>query len=432
MGCSAVLDLLGSVGVSRTEGLRAMHSDLAVLENVNGYDATLRAAASIERAGVGQYTFCLPDVLIDRAGRVRFTEVNTSNAAITFPHLADGPRVAHMCDTLFGRRRPTGDGAVVLVPRSPDTTLGPEIKLRAIHMAAHLEDAGVEAHVRDASDDHLPGSGLTVVSGTIPQIVPLLAREGPTLRFRGREVSFFNNQNLIAALARHEGSDLSLLLAELDPDVIHEGTSMAVIGLDKGIQQRLAQGTGIEPVASRQGAGAAETVEIALEMAQEFGGSVVKPDAASGGTAVIMVDPLHRRDEVEAMVQGAAGTLAAKYGEGWERTCTMRVYEFVDAVPARRRDGAAFRWDLRVEVLARPDTTTITPIIARTCPEPIGRRISAASAMTNLTGRARGANERLSPAELLRRTGVDPSVFDELADGVRRWLDHALASAAVS
>jgi hypothetical protein len=118
--------------------------------------------------------------------------------------------------------------------------------------------------------------------------------------------------------------------------------------------------------------------------------------------------------------------MAAKYGDGWEETCPMRVYEFVDAMPAVSADGREFRWDMRVEVLARPESMTITPIIARTCPEPVGPAITPASAMTNLTGRARGENERLSPRELLRRTGLDDAVYEPIVDGLARWVHNAL------
>jgi hypothetical protein len=428
MVASATLELFGAFGVGRCEALSALHTDYANLEGVNTYPDHLCAGRTVACAGVGEYTFCLPDVLVDVFGNFRFTEVNTSNGGLTFTHHADAPRVEHQLDTLLARERPLIDGAVILVPRSPDTSLAPEIILRAQHFGAVLrERIGIEVHVRDASNA-LPATGVTVVTGTIPKIVPELASEGAGLAFRGRPVSFFNNQNLLAALARREGRDLEELLDALAPGLIHEGTAMAKIGMNKALQQTLAEGTGIKPVVVRSGTGLDETVELALEMAASYGGAVIKPDAASGGTCVVMVDARHTRAEVERMLLEGAEKMLAKYGDGWAQTCPMRVYEFVDARPAVHPvTGEAFRWDMRLEVLARPSETLVTPVLARTCPEPIGDLITPGNSMTNLTGRVRGQNERLSPAELFERIGLSDDRLDALAAAVHRWVVNALA-----
>jgi hypothetical protein len=178
----------------------------------------------------------------------------------------------------------------------------------------------------------------------------------------------------------------------------------------------------------RSGTGLDETVELALEMAASYGGAVIKPDAASGGTCVVMVDARHTRAEVERMLLEGAEKMLAKYGDGWAQTCPMRVYEFVDARPAVHPvTGEAFRWDMRLEVLARPSETLVTPVLARTCPEPIGDLITPGNSMTNLTGRVRGQNERLSPAELFERIGLSDDRLDALAAAVHRWVVNALA-----
>jgi hypothetical protein len=427
-----VLELALRSGIDRPTALRAIHTDLANLEGVNTYDRSLSAGRSVSLSGLGVFTFCLPDVVIDRDGRVRLTEVNTSNAALTFPHDADTPRVTHMVDTLIGRGICASDGDVILVPRSPDTSLAPEIKIRALQMALQLRERGaIETHVRDVSIDVLPTRGVTVVTGPIPDVVAALRLEQGMLAFRGRRVIFFSNQNLVAALARRDGIDVKAAFDSISSDTIHEGAAMAQIGIDKALQQELARGTGITPVASRRGAGLKETVELACEMAHTYGGAVVKPDASSGGTSVVMVDPQHSRRAITEMITAGRTKMLAKYGPRWERTCPLRVYEFVHVKPAVRDDGARFRWDLRFEVLARPGTTVITPTVARTCPRPIGSQITPATAMTNLTGRARGENERLSPRELLRRSGQDLEIVDEIAEGLLQWVRNALGATFV-
>jgi hypothetical protein len=424
--------LAAAIPADRVAMLRGWHTEIATSEGVNAYSEDLVAGRSVEREGVGSFTYCLPDVLIDRRGDIRLTEVNTSNGAVTFPHQADLPRVMHMVDALLGRGKELSDGSVVLVPRSQDTPSHPEIRLRAAHFAAALHQVtGIATHVVYTAGADLPESGIVVVSDTIPQLAPLLARTGATLWFRGREVVFFNNQNLVAAIARNERSHLNQVFAELDPAILHEGTLMGSIGMNKGLQQELAAGTGIVPIETQRGGGLDDTIQLAYEMAQTFGGAVVKPDAASGGTSVIMVDKIHDRDTIRTMIAAGADQMAKKYGAGWEDTCPIRVYEFVDALPAVRADGAAFRWDMRFEVLARPDATVITPLIARTCPDPIGPVITQGSAVTNLTGRPKGGNERLSASQLLARTGLDEELFERVADGLQAWTSNALAVAEV-
>jgi hypothetical protein len=418
--------LAAAAPADRIPLLREWHTDLAERENVNAYPETLVSAESLIRPGVGDFTFCLPDLLVDHRGDIRLTEVNASNAAITFPHLADAPRVAHMLDTLLSRRASLGDGAVILVPRASNTTLGPEIQLRAAHLAAMLGPAaGVDTHVRESADADLPQTGVTVVTDTIPNLGRKLVREADALWFRGRQVIFFNNQNLVAEIARLEGTPLNTVFEQLDHTILHEGTLMGNVGMHKGLQQQLAAGTSIVPIDARSAHGLDATVELAYGMARSFGGAVVKPDAASGGIAVAFVDPSHNRDDIRRMLADGAARMQIKYGDGWEAICPMRVYEFADAVPVISGDDR-YRWDMRVEVLARPDSTVITPIIARTCPDPIGPVITPGSAMTNLTGRARGANERLNPMQLLARTGLDEDLFERIADGLHAWICNAL------
>jgi hypothetical protein len=100
-------------------------------------------------------------------------------------------------------------------------------------------------------------------------------------------------------------------------------------------------------------------------------------------------------------------------------------HEFVDALPARGPKGV-FRWDMRFEVLAGPDKTTVTPLLARTCPDPISDQIERADAVANVTGRARGANVLLAPAELCRRTGLDQSVLADIAPDAWAWTANAI------
>jgi len=128
------------------------------------------------------------------------------------------------------------------------------------------------------------------------------------------------------------------------------------------------------------------------------------------------------------MLRAGAEKMQTKYGEGWEQTCPMGRYEFVDAQPAIRVDGVhRSAGTCGFEVRGDDEQVEVTPVIARTCPEPVGDCITPASAMTNLTRACTGENERLNPVELFRRAGLDPDSSRSWPTGCAHGLRNALA-----
>lgn len=390
-------------------------------------DGSIVAGPCFRFPGLPTWTMCLPDLILDHSGAWRATEVNVSNAAGTSSHLADLCRVHHEIGTLFARGTALPDGSALLRPYSPDTRSTPEILVRAGVVGGLLRaTTGRATSMATAKSRTLAEDGLVVVVDDIPSLAHQLRLEGSALFYRDRPVVFLNNPNLLVELARRTHTPVATILEGLNSDVLHEGKTMAALGLDKVRQQELCAGTLLVPVAAQRCDKMEEVVDVALAMADTYGGSVIKPDAASGGTGVVPVDPDASRDEVEQELLVATKKLAAKYGTNWSETCRLAVYEFVHAQPAESADGPR-RWDLRLEVLVSPLETVVTPLSARLCPSPIGKRICRADSVGNQTDRSKGEAEAISPLDLCKRVGVPASALEQAASAAYDWVQRAVA-----
>jgi hypothetical protein len=408
-----------------------------VLRNIQGAfaeqylltdDGSLVAGPTYVLPGLEAYGLLLPDLILGALGWAP-TEVNVSNGAGTSAHHADLPRVAHELDTIEGRGLPLGRGTVVLRPFSPDTRSTPEITIRSALLAAGIEERfGIPA--RTITAEAMPPVD---AAGVVTDSIPAIARQleflpGTGLFFRGARVAFLNNPNLLSEFARVTGTPLAAVLDQLGDDVIHEGVHLAGIGFDKVLQQRLADGTGLQSLACRVLGEGEDVAVAAVEMARRHGAAVLKPSGTSGGIAVIPVTADTSVDDLRIAVTEAERALARKYGENWDATFCWGIYEFIDALPARGRGGASYRWDLRFEVLIRPESTCITPLSARLAPSPISDKIDRANAVVNQTDRAKGAGEAINPVELCRRLGLHPSILEDAARSIWNWAEAAMRS----
>jgi hypothetical protein len=408
--------------------LRSIQSLWAQERGLTDY-SRITSPLTFEFPGVAPvWSIFLPDLLLDAQGRWRATEINVSNAAGTSSHRADLPRVEHEIGTLLAREIELVNGSVVLRPCSPDTNAKAEIYPRAALFSSVLQATiGRPVTLMPVREPKLPSEGLAVVAGGIPALSDALVLDGESLLYRGRRVVFMNNANLLAELSRRSGIQLADLLLRLDSRALHEGTSVAAIGFDKVRQQELCVGTKLSPVAAIRPDRRSALVACARELAAAYGGAVIKPDAASGGTSVLMVDPADTSRDVETLLEAGMEKMRRKYGEGWESTCALAAYEFVDPVPACTPRGPT-RWDLRFEVLVEPTRVRITPLSARLCPEPVGRRLSASSAIANRTGRVRGEGSLVSALDLCELLGLDETILAEAAAAIYSWVERALSA----
>jgi hypothetical protein len=374
-------------------------------------------------------TFALPDITLDSAGHIRMIEMNGSNGAGTSTHLADFPRARHEVDTITSRGIDLAGDVVLLRPFSPDTRSTPEIRVRAAVLAAVLEDhIGQVVRVAAASNAMLP-AGPVIICDAIPAIVDHLKLADGHLWFRNRQVAFLNNVNVVVELARRTDHTVSDILGCLNPEPVHEGTAVAKLSLDKVLQQELIpEASGLRPIDGVMVEGGLEDViRLARRMAHRYTGAIIKPMAASGGTGVIPVDPTSTHDQIAADLAQAHAKLTAKYGSNYAATCPWAVFEFVDIEPAHHL-GKAYRWDMRFEVLAGPDTTIITPLSARLAPQPISGRLDRSTAVVNQTSREKRPGESVSPGDLCLMLNHCPDVLlARMAKSIHQYLSVVVA-----
>ncbi len=381
--------------------------------------------------GVTKHAYLMLDLVLDRAGRIRCVECNTSNAAGSSVANRDIWRVEHELDVMLARSIDVTGDVVMLTPESPDTRSTPEIRTRAMLRALMVgARSGTPVSVAHAGCEALR-PGPAAVWGTIPEMADHLTLDASGLRFRGRQVVFLNNPNLLVQLARRLQMPVETLIAQvagdgIQPDPIHEGGQIALLGLDKIAQQNIAAKTNsITPVFSQMLLGTVDDmIDLALDVARRFNGAILKPMAASGGTGVIPVDRCMTVNELRIEMEAAARKLESKYGRGWQETCPMGVFEFIHAMPAVTEKGG-HRWDLRLQVAASPERTQITPLSARLCPEPMGDVLNRDNSVNNLTGRSTSTANRLATEDLLAMLGADDQLLDRFATAAFEYAQHA-------
>jgi hypothetical protein len=384
-------------------------------------ETRLSADAHFTFPGVAEPTYLLLDLTVDYDDNIRLVEANTSNAGGSSVAGRDLMRVGHEVGVMDSRGVVLTDDTIVLTPLSPDSRSSPEIMTRAAVRASLMTSHfGMPVRLTSVDRADLP-TGVTAVYGGIPTMADDLSLDASGLRYRGRPVAFLNNPNVLVELARRMSVSAEHLIASLashpaQPDPIHEGAKVALLGLDKLAQQEVVARAGSmrRVFAEPASLGAAHLADAAIAIARRYNGAIIKPMAASGGTGVIPVDPLVRAEDLIAEIEFAQDKLKAKYGAGWRSTCPMAVFEFIDIRPALTPTGPR-RWDLRVQVLATPEETVITPLSARLCPSPIGPVLDRASTVNNLTGRTTREANRLAVADLLDLTGFGSQVLDRFA-----------------
>lgn len=392
-------------------------------------ESTLIAGPSVLFPAIANagYSLALPDMCLDKNNVWRLIECNVTNGAGTSSFSADLPRASHEAATVVASG-PLRTGQLVLRAMSPDTRSSLEIKMRSVLLAAELSRrTGRKVQVLSSTED--VGDEPAVVTGTIPDLVrDLHTTQDGTLLYKGNVVRCIFNPNLVTALALRTGTDLKSLLAALPPGVLAEGLPMAMLGLDKVLQQELIPAPLIRPVRSSVQEGLENTASMALRIAAREGGAVIKPLNASGGVSVKFVNPDDTLEDVLALLESASSSMATKYGDNWIANSPWTVSSFVESMPARSPRGTMHRWDTRFQVEITPEWVRITPLSARLCPEPVGDRLTEANAKCNQTGRSSFESVALSPAELINATGMPAEAFERAAAGLYAYFTALFAT----
>jgi|GEM_PF-2476671 len=377
------------------------------------------------------HAICSIDLALDIHGNWRVIEVNGSNGGLSSlgdPH-GDQRRAEHQLEAASQRLAKVDRGAV-LIAYSADSIILSEIMARA-HLIHDQIGRTAACEIGNAALD--ADTPFVVVVDTVERIAEQVTLRDGALFYRDRPVVSVGNTNLLPALVRsgvlkRDGNGYDLA----DLSVFHDGP-LAPIVHDKGAQQEIAKGTGLDPVQWQNCWTAGDVVRAVRSFGDRGLASVIKPNATSGGTGIEFFGP----DSDEAAIRGTLSRLLkavrAKYGDGAAKSLwPIRVFEFVQSTgyPVA---GAGHLWDLRVTCLISPGGVEMTLAGLRICPEPFRQgAYTRATTCSNTTGRAPSLDRLFSPlvdagapTAMLAAAGVDASRFEQVLDGCASWCEAA-------
>lgn len=366
------------------------------------------------------HTYVLLDVLLDVDGTWVIVEANGSNAAGSIAHDGDAPRVQHLIETLEAR---DVGGDIVAIGYQADTPCRPEIYARAAQVATLWQERSATKVALVGPTTSETQAGPLVLVGTTEELAQILvvSTDGK-LSWKGRTIGLLSNGNVVPALARRGHLDTR----DLDLRVLHEGPTVAPLIHDKGAQQELAPGTGFRSLEWGQAATEVGALEMIRDMSRA-GGIMVKINAGSGGTGVFPVSKGATALQIREALAEAFAKTVKKYGS-MRTAFPVRAFEFATARPIDMGGGRKHLWDLRVEIISRPGSLTVTPLSARACPAPFDGTLRAASVIGNLTGTHDGAGRVIPADDLFHRLGLSVTQVEALAESAARWTVKALGA----
>lgn len=398
-------------------------------------------AAAIYRAhfpasDIDGFSFFLIDVTVEEDGTIRLIEANTSNAALSSCGAGDDDRALHMAQAFEHRVSPNAK-VVALLAFQPGFIHLPEWFSRAAAFTRHLS---CRRSVALRAWDEAPGQeDVTVICGPIPELADLVEMKDRAFFVHNREVAFMTNSNILPELVR-----LGKLAREqsgyaCDLGVFHEG-SAAALAHDKGLQQDLAFGTNIEPLAWREATSFTEALEALDWFADKNIVAMAKMNAGSGGAGIQPFTPDMAPKDRDRRLAALVESARHKHGATADETLyPIRFFEFAKARPYPL-NGHGHLWDLRVQVLVRPGEISARACVVRLCPAPFDGTFSWNSVVSNLTGRdpahamdhmrAPGAQRRSAGGTVLQGLGISDEDVHSILEGCAQWAMAAWRSSA--
>jgi hypothetical protein len=370
------------------------------------------------------------DVVVEEAtGRIRCHEVNGPNAvgsdALTGESFARAENEARQAAKVHGGG--SGGRAVTLhahqhwrffrtggefFPRVADfaEALGRLLPGRTVHLRGAAEPLGAE--------------DVAVVMGDVPSVASHMEIDARgRLSYRGRRVIFAGNPNLLTELVRTgkvRGRDLDLR-------AFHAWRLVRLVH-DKGRQQDLFEGTGIEPLRYFAAATRQEAIEKTRALLAH-GPVVLKPNNGSGGTGVHVAVPAMSDGEIAARVEAVLRDYAAKHGENSEAIAfPIRGFEFVRSTGY---DGRL--WDLRIAVLFEPGKASVFPVSMRLTPtpfDPLTFHEDRDQWISNVSGRQVTLLKSGMDDEALAAVGMTPGNLEQVFRASVLWTMRAWDAAA--
>ena len=288
---------------------------------------------------------------------------------------------------------------------------------------------GTDVRLRGAGEP-LGDEALAVVLGDVPAVAGHLRVDSAhRLEYRGRPVIFAGNPNLLPELVRTR--KVASVDAELDLRVFH-AWRLVRLTLDKGRQQDLLEGTGIERLPYFE----ARTADEARARARGFlarGPVVLKPTGASGGAGVHVLMPSMSDAEVAARVDAVLADCVAKYGDNAEASAfPIRGFPFVRSTGYPMPDGDHL-WDLRIAVEFSPGRAEVYPVSMRIAPRPFDVRafhLDRDQWISNVSGRRETLLKSGMDDAALGAVGLKPDLLEHVFRACVRWTMKAWDAAA--
>ena len=369
--------------------------------------------------GITAHTMFLMDVTISDH-IVRLIESNGSNGALSSTSLAgDWARVEHMVCAFESKARPPGQVVVTLCHQEGFLHL-PEFFSRAQMFAEEISKRH-KVELRDVSHD-LGKEDVTVVCGSTAAVAKELSCRDMQLYFKGRPVIFACNANLLPEGVRRGTIGCDGGIPEIDLTIFHEGHSTPIVH-DKAIQQEIARGTGIEPLASRL----VNDRQGWLAAVQWFQGKgmpcVAKMHAGSGGAGIEIITPEMNADQCENVLEQLLASARNAYGPKVEETAfPIALFEFAIADPIHHA-GRPHLWDLRIAAYVSPNSVTCHACVGRLCPAPFDDSWARDTWVNNLSGRDGNQAERFlrAPSEL----GLSNEDIHRMLEASAKWASAA-------
>lgn len=380
---------------------------------------------------VVDYGFFAIDLFFGPDGKVALQEANGSNGASTQCH-AEGQhlRAAHMVQAAMKRGHPKD--SVVLLSHADSTGLLPEFHLRQVLFAAELEKAGVGPTVLLGPGEAVRNKGINVVLGSISKIEPQIDVRDSQVRYQGREVAFATNANILPALERRGA--FSNRDRAVDLSFFHEGTAGVRVSMDKGLQQELAKGTGLDVIRCQECPDWQATAKTIREWNDQDITAVSKISNGSQGHGVEFFSPQESPAIEKKLADARVGTIRA-YGPNADVTALpIRLFEFFESTEYRIGE-AKHLWDVRIEAQISPGKSVLIPNTMRICPKPFDRFVFNRDAVvSNLSGRDHGTlfvrapfSRHASGSTEIEWAGVEISNFERGMKAVAKWCENALS-----
>ncbi len=440
------------MNLDRQRFIRNIFSGMNDIEEWRLGDPVLAAAKGYPRVYpapmIDDYGIIFADMVLDSAsGELACHEVNGPNAVGSDALTGDSrPRAENEARQALCRARELGllgaDGALA----GPVATvhahqpwkffrtggeLYPRVDLFAQAMGSLLPGAAIGTY---AAGNPLGDEPVAVVVGDVPSIAAHLEIDPPTGRFtfRGRPLIFMGNPNLLPELVRtgkarrneHRGIDADLR-------VLH-AWKLAGIFHDKGLQQRLFDGTGVRPLRHFSAGSRDEAIARASAML-ENGPVVLKPSDTSGGTGVQVVVPGMGDDAIAARFDDLLAECRTKYGDNIEAAIyPIGGFEFVRSTGYPMADGEHL-WDLRFALMFEPGRAFAYPVSLRFAArafDPATFHLDRGQWISNVGANREALLKSGMDDVVLGAVGMTPERIEEAMEASLRWALAAWDAAA--